>query len=150
MLTLNRPQRRNAWSAELGRRYSAEIARADVDPTVRAIVVTGAGSAFCSGADLSELASDELSFDSFSHDIEANLRCRKPVIAAVNGPAVGLGFVQAMYCDVRFVAADACLATGFVRRGFIAEFGIAGILSRLVGVGWATELLLSGRTVTGE
>lgn len=152
VLSLNRPERRNAWSVALGREFAQLVTSADSDPTVRTIVVTGAGSAFCAGADLKEVAGgqDAIPFEPFVADIESTLRVRKPVIAAINGAAIGLGLVQAVYSDIRFCAFDAKLATGFARRGFVGEFGLASLLSRLVGLGRASDLLLSGRVITGS
>jgi len=152
VITLNRPERRNAWSVALGREFAELLARADSDQAVRTIVVTGAGGAFCSGADLKELAGgeDAIPFEPFVADVESILRVRKPVITAINGPAIGLGFVQAIYSDIRFCAFDAKLATGFARRGFVSEFGVASLLSRLVGPGRASDLLFSGRTISGQ
>jgi len=152
VITLNRPERRNAWSVALGREFAELLARADSDQAVRTIVVTGAGGAFCSGADLKELAGgeDAIPFEPFVADVESILRVRKPVITAINGPAIGLGFVQAIYSDIRFCAFDAKFATGFARRGFVSEFGVASLLSRLVGPGRASDLLFSGRTISGQ
>jgi enoyl-CoA hydratase/carnithine racemase len=155
LLTLNRPERLNAWNSALEDQYFELLSAADADPAVRAIVVTGAGRAFCAGADLDGLREvaetgagsrrvNERRSRSYPYTV------RKPLIAAINGPAVGLGFVQAMYCDVRFATADAKLITAFSRRGLIAEYGIAWLLPRLVGRSRALDLLLSARTVLGE
>jgi enoyl-CoA hydratase/carnithine racemase len=155
LLTLNRPERLNAWNLALEDRYFELLSAADADPAVRAIVVTGAGRAFCAGADMeglrqvadtgvSSTAVNERRSRSYPYTI------RKPLIAAINGPAVGLGFVQAMYCDVRFATPDAKLMTAFARRGLVAEYGVAWLLPRLVGSSRALDLLLSARTVLGE
>jgi enoyl-CoA hydratase/carnithine racemase len=135
---------------------------------VRVIVLTGAGRAFCAGADMSLLsdiastghadASHPLAqADSASkrEGIPADFQrkysyfpsIRKPVIAAINGPAVGLGFVISLYCDLRFASEAATFSTVFARRGLIAEYGIAWMLPRLIGPAQALDLLLSGRTV---
>lgn len=157
VLTLNRPDRLNAWNDALEARYYEHLDAAEDDPEVRAIVVTGAGRGFCAGADLDDL---EAAGDG-SRDIEAALRdrprprtypltVRKPLIAAINGAAAGLGLVEALYCDVRFATPEAKLTTAFARRGLIAEYGIAWLLPRLVGQSAALDLLLSARIVRGE
>lgn len=148
VVTLNRPGRRNAWNAGMGARYAAALAGADTDPEVRAIVVTGAGDAFCAGADLAEVAVAG-SQGPPAGDAEAATRIRKPMIAAVNGAAIGLGLVQALFCDVRFSTPDASFAAPFARLGLVGEYGIAALLAQCVGTGWAADLLLSGRTVLG-
>jgi enoyl-CoA hydratase/carnithine racemase len=149
-LMFNRPRRRNAWDRQLQRAFAAEVAAAEGDPDVRVLVITGAGEAFCAGADITELAprADDNSLMLMS-DAESLLRVRKPVIAAINGAAMGLGLVQALYCDVRFCVPSAKLSSAFVRRGVIAEFGIAHLLSNIVGHGNACDLLLSGRVIDG-
>jgi enoyl-CoA hydratase/carnithine racemase len=155
ILTLNRPNRLNAWDDGLEDRYFDALEAADADPTLRAVVVTGAGRAFCAGADMEDLESVAAARDG-SHVVRRSrprhypLGFRKPLIAAVNGAAVGLGLVQALYCDVRFCTPDAKLATIFARRGLIAEYGVAWLLPRLVGTSRALDLLLSGRFVLGE
>ncbi|WP_205014300.1 enoyl-CoA hydratase-related protein [Nocardioides albidus] len=153
LLTLNRPARLNAWTREMEELYFDHLLAADEDPEIRAIVVTGAGRAFCAGADMDDLAK---AGEATQADLDARrpqttpLSVRKPIIAAVNGPAVGLGMVHALYCDVRFAATDTAFHTAFVRRGLVAEYGSAWLLPRLVGHGNATEILLSGRPVGAE
>lgn len=153
LLTLNRPERLNAWSEELEALYFDHLDAAEADPEVRAIVLTGAGRGFCSGADFDDLQGDA-NFDLSAFDRprprDLPLRLRKPLIAAINGAAAGLGLVEALYCDIRFCVPDAKLITAFVRRGLIAEYGSAWLLSRLVGSSRALDLLLSSRTVRGE
>jgi enoyl-CoA hydratase/carnithine racemase len=115
---------------------------------VRAVVVTGAGRAFCAGADLSG--------GGFGGGDAPKLRecwpyqVRKPVIAAINGHAVGVGLTYPMTCDVRYAAEDAKLAFAFVRRGAIPELASHAIVPRVAGFSVAAELLLSGRTITGS
>src|SRR4051812_44665560 len=159
VLTLNRPDRLNAWIPAMQRRYFDLLQEAADDPTVRVIVVTGAGRGFCAGADMSALQSIGSSSPSDDgpggqdHDERPQtfpLTIPKPVIAAVNGPAAGLGLVMALMCDLRFAAAGAKLTTAFVRRGLIAEHGISWILPRLVGPARALDLLFSGRVVLAE
>jgi enoyl-CoA hydratase/carnithine racemase len=156
LLTLNRPDRLNAWNDALEERYFALLDDAEADPEVRAVVVTGAGRGFCAGADLADL--QQVSTVDFSQvelpprkrPRERPLSLRKPLIAAINGAAVGLGLVEALYCDIRFCTPQAKLGTAFVRRGLIAEYGIAWLLPRLIGQSRALDLLLSGRLILGE
>lgn len=154
VLTLNRPERLNAWSDPLEDRYFDLIEDAVADPDVRAIVVTGAGRGFCAGADLVDLEAagedDDVAMPEGRRPRHFPLTIGKPLIAAVNGPAAGLGLVEALYCDVRFAAPDAKLTTAFTRRGLIAEYGIAWLLPRIVGRSKALDLLLSGRVVLGD
>lgn len=146
-VTLNRPDRLNAWTARLGAELGDAMASADEDDAVRAVVVTGAGRAFCAGADLSggEFGGGDAPTlrDCWPYQV------RKPVIAAINGPAVGVGLTYPMTCDVRYVAADAKLAFAFVRRGAIPELSSHVIVPRVAGFSVAAELLLSGRTFLG-
>jgi enoyl-CoA hydratase/carnithine racemase len=151
-LTFNRPDRLNAWNQELEDRYFDLLLEADDDPAVRAIVVTGAGRAFCAGADMDDLRSAPDADGSTFADRRPRhlpLTIRKPMIAAVRGAAVGLGLVEALYCDIRFASPDALFMTAFARRGLIAEYGSAWLLPRLVGAGNAADLLLSSRKVMG-
>jgi enoyl-CoA hydratase/carnithine racemase len=151
-LTLNRPDRLNAWTEEMGRRYFDLLEEADADPAVRVIVVTGAGKGFCAGADFAALR--ELQTGTYAGEPDKRpttfpTTIRKPLIAAVNGACAGLGLVHALVCDVVFTAAEAKWTTAFARRGLIAEYGLSWIMPRLVGQAKAMELLLSGRTFTG-
>lgn len=148
VLTLNRPARLNAWTRELEERYFGLLADADRDTAVRAIVVTGAGRGFCAGGDIDDLREEGIGPE--HPTMFFPLSVRKPLVAAINGACAGVGLVQALYCDVRFAAADAKLTTSFARRGLPAEYGIAWVLPRLIGTGRANDLLLTGRVVTGE
>jgi enoyl-CoA hydratase/carnithine racemase len=153
VLTLNRPDAMNAWSAELEDAYFEQLDTAEADPEVRAVVVTGAGRAFCVGVGMDDL--DGLGAEGASVINRPRPRSRpyffpKPLIAAINGPAAGLGLVEALYCDIRFCSTEAKLTTAFVRRGLIAEYGIAWLLPRLVGAARARDLLFSGRVLLGE
>jgi enoyl-CoA hydratase/carnithine racemase len=156
VLSLNRPERLNAWTDALEERYYDRLDAAEDDPEIRAIVLTGAGRGFCAGADM-----DDLQQGAAGADVEAALRnrrrprtfpltIRKPLIAAINGAAAGLGLVEALYCDVRFASPEAKLTTAFVGRGLVAEYGMSWLLPRLVGYSTALDLLLSGRVVLGE
>jgi enoyl-CoA hydratase/carnithine racemase len=156
LLTLNRPERLNAWTAELGHAYFDLLEECAASADVRVIVVTGAGRGFCAGADMQELKAlgegdlDGVSVVADERPQSFPLSIEKPIIAAINGACAGLGLVQALMCDIRFVAAGAKLTTAFSRRGLVAEHGISWILPRLVGPARALDLLLSGRVVLGE
>ena len=147
-VTLNRPDKLNAWNNRLGVELGDAMAEADGDDNVRVVIVTGAGRAFCAGADLSG--------GGFGGGEAPKLRemwpfeVRKPVIAAMNGHAIGVGLTYPMQCDVRYVAEDAKLAFAFVRRGAIPELGSHAIVARVAGLSVAAELLLSGRMFSGR
>jgi enoyl-CoA hydratase/carnithine racemase len=159
LLTLNRPDRLNAWTQEMEEVYFDMLEECATRDEVRAIVVTGAGRGFCAGADmqaLQELGDGGLTGAS----LEEVARTRrpqslphsipKPILAAINGACAGIGLLQALMCDVRFAAEGAKLTTSFARRGLVAEHGISWILPRLVGPARALDLLLSGRVVLAE
>jgi enoyl-CoA hydratase/carnithine racemase len=156
VVTLNRPERLNAWGGGLAAEFYRCMDRADADPAVRVIVVTGSGRAFCAGADMGDLdtigAASESTGDTDVSQLVGERQphfvtgLSKPVIAAINGACAGIGLTQALMCDVRFAAAGAKFTTAFSRRGLIAEYGISSILPRVVGWGAALDLLLSGRT----
>lgn len=168
VLTLNRPDRLNAWTGELEQAYFGALRECAASPDVRVIVVTGAGRGFCAGADMQSLQQIEAAVSGAESkngsspsegDVQAareqtpqtfTLSVPKPVIAAINGPCAGIGLVLALMCDVRFVAENAKLTTAFSRRGLVAEHGISWILPRLVGPARALDLLLSGRVVLGR
>jgi enoyl-CoA hydratase/carnithine racemase len=157
LLTLNRPDRLNAWTAEMERVYFGMLEECESSADVRVVVVTGAGRGFCAGADMQELQA--LGDGKVDVDVEAALERRpqtfplsipKPTIAAINGACAGIGLVQALMCDVRFAADGAKLTTAFARRGLVAEHGISWLLPRLIGPARALDLLLSGRVVLAE
>jgi enoyl-CoA hydratase/carnithine racemase len=167
-ITLDRPDRLNAWTGRMHTEYRRAVAAAEADPDVRALVVTGAGRGFCAGADAKalDLHAEAGRYDDgvreslatpgygvraeLDHAFAFHYGLRLPVIAAVNGPAAGVGLVLACYADVRFAAAGAKLTTAHGRLGLPAEFGLSWVLPRLVGVGHAADLLLSSRVVLAE
>jgi enoyl-CoA hydratase/carnithine racemase len=168
-VTLNRPDRLNAFDGEMETGLRQAMASAARDEAVRVIVLTGAGRGFCAGADMERLAGAAGSGGNtipreapppldlgaparpdFQHRYSYFPAIPKPVIGAVNGPAAGLGLVFACYCDMRFAGSDAIFTTAFARRGLIAEYGLAWLLPRLVGPGHAADLLFSGRRVTAQ
>ncbi len=152
LLTLNRPDRLNAWTPEMETRYFGLLEQANDDPAVRAIVVTGAGRGFCAGADMEKLQAvgTGQAFGDSGKPQTFPLTIEKPILAAINGACAGLGLVQALMCDVRFAAAGAKFTTAFVRRGLVAEHGSSWLLPRLVGHAHALDLLLSGRVLLAE
>lgn len=152
VLTLNRPEALNAFSGQMGRELGAAYGACDADDGVRAVVVTGAGRAFCAGADLTPRG------DTFAAPGEGFTASpisppawdvRKPVIAAINGHAIGIGLSLAMQCDLRLVAEDAKLGFVHVRRGVIPDVHAHWTVPRTVGFARAADLLLTGRTFRG-
>jgi enoyl-CoA hydratase/carnithine racemase len=185
IITLNRPDKLNAWTRTMAGEVHRAIFNAADDDGVRVIILTGAGRAFCSGADMSELEAvldnglsglngsetaekavsiltgtniDEQKGDSNNFDVRFDFNKRysylltipKPIIAAINGPAAGLGLIMALYCDIRFASDKARITTAFSRRGLIAEHGISWILPRIVGISSATDLLFSARIIDAQ
>jgi enoyl-CoA hydratase/carnithine racemase len=160
VLTLNRPDRLNTWGGDIATAFYAGLDRAQEDPAVRVILLTGRGKAFCAGAQLGAMGSvtesiektDEGKLASLVGDRQPHYLTTlcKPVVAAINGSCVGIGLTQALMCDVRFAAAGAKFAASFARRGLIAEYGVSWILPRLTGWGVALDLLLSGRTFLAD
>jgi enoyl-CoA hydratase/carnithine racemase len=158
-IRLNRPDKLNALTYPMLRALREAVDAAADDPRVVGLVITGEGRGFCAGLDASVLAETSAQ-GSGARPREAAgelpglasylLRVPKPVIAAVNGPAAGGGFVLAALCDVRFAARDASFTTVFSKRGLVAEHGTSWILPRLLGAGRALELLWSSRRVGAE
>ena len=168
-ITLNRPDKLNAWTGTMEQEVRAALIEASGDDGVGAIILTGAGRGFCSGADMNNLNSiqeDAASGGQTSDSVRAvdnaipgglslsndySLRYTyfptvpKPIIAAINGPAAGLGLIMALYCDVRFASDAAVFSTAFARRGLIAEHGISWMLPTLIGPANALDITLSGR-----
>jgi enoyl-CoA hydratase/carnithine racemase len=167
-ITLDRPERLNAWTATMNAEYRAHLQSAVDDPEVRVIVVTGSGRGFCAGAESEDLAghAERGAYDSgapadlatpgygVSPDFDAEMAYHfglpKPVLAAVNGPVAGIGFVLACYCDLRFAARGAKFTTAHGRLGLPAAFGLAWLLPRLIGLPRALDLLLSSRTFDAD
>lgn len=166
-ITLNRPDKLNAWTAVMEQEVRAAMDAADNDGSVRVIVLTGAGRGFCAGADMLLLNTvatqglddrgrkQALATRGNREGVRADFQRKysyfpalsKPVIAAINGPVVGLGLVIALYCDLRFASDAAKFSTAFSRRGLVAEYGMAWMLPRLVGLPNALDLLFSARTI---
>jgi enoyl-CoA hydratase/carnithine racemase len=158
VICLNRPERGNAWSGAMALEYRWALHHADLDPAVRVVVLTGAGRAFCVGADTADLAAigaggsyqrqraelppfPEGTPAGLRHNHTAPLALAVPVIAAINGACAGAGFVLATYADLRFAAESARFATAFAGMGLPAEYGIGWMLPRITGTARALELL---------
>lgn len=168
IITLARPHRMNAWTGRMHTEYRWCVDQAESDAAVRVIVVTGEGRAFCAGADTAALEGhiEKGGYDPGTPDpmaspgygvrseFDANFAFHfgltKPVIAAVNGPAAGVGLVLACFADIRFAAAGAKLTTAHGKLGLPAEYGLSWLLPRLVGVARAAELLFSSRIFLAE
>jgi enoyl-CoA hydratase/carnithine racemase len=162
IVTLNRPDKLNAYTGQMGAELTEAFARADTDDSIRAVIVTGAGRAFCAGADVSGGAA---SFDTSgahgagvfaapksggSRFVEAIFNCRKPSIAAINGAAVGVGITMTLPMDIRIAAKGAKIGFIFARRGLVPEAGSAWFLPKLVGLPQALRWSLSGRVFEAD
>jgi enoyl-CoA hydratase/carnithine racemase len=174
-LTLNRPARLNAWTGVMESEVRSALQMAADDEAVRVIVLTGAGRGFCSGADVQWMG--EMFASAAGRPISEVVRehhdrnpvpqpagvrgdfqkrysyfpsIPKPIIGAINGPVAGLGLVISLYCDIRLASSQATFTTAFAKRGLIAEYGIAWMLSRLCGHAAALDLLLSARLVNAD
>jgi enoyl-CoA hydratase/carnithine racemase len=167
-VTLNRPDKLNAWTHRMEVETRDAIDAAATDEAIRAIVVTGAGRGFCAGADMSILeagvagnadaaerprtatAAGTGLDANYGHRFSYLLRVPKPVFAAINGPVAGIGFCMTLFCDFRYMASGQKMTTAFAKRGLIAEHGSSWMLPRLVGVTNALDLLFSARTLLAE
>lgn len=167
-ITLARPHRMNAWTGRMHTEYRWCLDQAESDPSVRMVIVTGEGRAFCAGADTAALEGHVAKggYDAGTPDPLAtpgygvrpefdaafayHFGLTKPVIAAVNGPAAGVGLVLACFADIRFAARGARLTTSHGKLGLPAEYGLSWLLPRLIGVSRAAEILLSSRVFLAE
>ncbi len=162
-LTLNKPEKMNAVSAQSCRELIAAFDAADKDDAVHVVIVTGAGRAFCAGADLSGGPGDDSFYDRFTglgdtgarrdDGGKVNLRIydmKKPVIAAINGAAIGFGITLTLPMDVRIASKNAKMGFAFARRGIMLDGCATWFLPRLVGMGAAAEWVYSGRTFTAQ
>ena len=164
-ITLNRPDKLNAWNGQMEAEVRSAVTAAAADDAVRAIVITGAGRGFCAGADMSilsdisaggeartsrqsrESGTPAAAGDKFGQKFSYLLAVPKPVFMAINGPIAGIGFCLTLFGDFRYMADGARLTTAFAKRGLIAEHGSSWMLPRLVGTMNALDLLCSARTV---
>jgi enoyl-CoA hydratase/carnithine racemase len=165
-VTLNRPERLNAWTGTMAAELRAAMEAAQADAAVKAIILTGAGRGFCSGADMASLqdisaagrtgnAQAAAPFDptarpDYQHPQTWLAAVGKPIIAAINGPAAGMGLCISLFCDLRFCADSSIFVSAFARRGLIAEHGTSWMLARLVGHSRALDIMLSSRRVGAE
>lgn len=171
-VTLNRPDKLNAWTGQMQQEVKDAITAAGEDDSVRCIIVTGAGRGFCAGADMAGLqqispggeaaeaatSGGAANGDAAGEDIESlypgrfgyMYACPKPIIAAINGACAGIGLIFSLYADMRIASAEAKFTTAFAQRGLIAEHGIAWLLPRLVGEAHALDLLFTARVFRGD
>ena len=167
-ISLNRPDRLNAWTEEMAVEIKKSMHDASNNTDVKVIVLTGTGRGFCAGADMEELnkidaderaeqntTSPYSAFDStwpldFQRAQTWFPSVPKPIIAAINGPAAGLGLILSMWCDIRFASKSAIFSTAFSKRGLVAEHGISWLLPRLVGIGHAMDMTLSARKISAD
>lgn len=151
LLRFNRPDRMNGMTGDMEVAYFERLLEAQADSDVKVIIVTGAGRAFCPGADLAHRPGpDEQPLPNNLIERSTPLTIRKPLIAAINGACAGAGLAYALQCDLRFAADGVKFTTAFSRRGLIAEYGMAWLLERIIGRANALDLLLSARVVLAE
>ena len=167
-ITLDRPERLNAWTAVMNAEYRSHLQAASDDPAVRVIVVTGAGRGFCAGAESADLAGhvERGSYDAgapddlatpgyglrpeFDAELAYHFGIDKPILAAINGPVAGIGFALSCYCDLRFAARGAKFTTAHGKLGLPCAFGLAWLLPKLIGLPRALDLILSSRTFDAD
>ncbi len=152
VVTMHRPERLNAWTYKMGGELRAAFAAANNDDEVDAIVLTGAGRGFCAGAVVeavfkAQSEGEDVTEGGGAGDWVGVLRGSKPVVAAVNGPAIGLGVTQILPMDYLIASEQAKLSVRFVKMGLVPELASSNFLTARVGFGQASELMLSGRTV---
>ena len=168
LIEFNREDRLNAASDKMLAELRHAVAQAEADPAVVGIIITGKGRAFCAGRDVAKVGGssgpsrpegdgslpvefgDQEIGEDYARAYAYLATVKKPVIAAINGPCVGLGFVLAMMCDMRFISEDGFMMTAFSQRGLVAENGVGWFLPRMIGIGRSLELLWSSRRVKGE
>jgi enoyl-CoA hydratase/carnithine racemase len=161
-ITLNRPDRLNAWTRMMEQEVRQAMGEAGSDDGVKVVVLTGAGRGFCAGADMDLLSAvdpdsgqeppktapfEATELADFQTQYSYFPATPKPIVCAINGPCAGLGLVMSLYCDVRIAGSDAVFTTAFSRRGLIAEHGISWMLPRLVGHAHALDLLMTARRI---
>ncbi len=157
-ITFNRPEQRNAYTPEMAVKLTQYLRDCDADPDVRVVIITGAGDAFCVGLDMNDVrerGSREDTDAANDHPTQRVLRTYpfqicKPVICAINGAAGGFGAAYPLTCDIRLAADDAAIAFSFVKWGLVPEMGATWSLPRLIGIEKTSDLLLTGRKVSGK
>lgn len=161
LITLNRPEKLNAWTYRMGAELSAAVAGANDDPDIEAIVVTGAGRGFCAGADISDVFDKQQQSGASPdgadggrtpqmRDWVMQVRESKPLVAAINGPAIGVGLTQVLPFDALIAAEGAKLSLRFIRMGLVPELASSQFVLQRVGFGAASDLMLTGRTLSAE
>ena len=160
-ITFNRPEKRNAYSPEMAVKLTQYLRECDKDPDVRVVIITGAGDAFCVGLDMNDVRARGSSDNDDGKNQDVNeqptqrvlrtypFQISKPVICAINGAAGGFGAAYPLTCDIRLAAEDATIAFSFVKWGLIPEMGATWSLPRLIGIEKTSDLLLTGRKVSG-
>jgi enoyl-CoA hydratase/carnithine racemase len=159
-ITLNRPERLNAWTPTMGNELMEALDRADTDDQIRAVIITGSGRGFCAGADLAaggetfdwraRGGDGEVPRDGGGRFVLRVFECTKPVIAAINGPAVGVGATMTLPMDIRLAADSARIGFVFARRGIVPEACSSWFLPRLVGISRAMEWVSTGRVFDAQ
>jgi enoyl-CoA hydratase/carnithine racemase len=167
-ITLDRPERLNAWTATMNAEYRSLLEAASDDPAVRVVVVTGNGRGFCAGAESEDLAghAERGSYESgapvdlatpgygarpeFDAELAYHFGIDKPILAAINGPVAGIGFALSCYCDLRFAARGAKFTTAHGKLGLPCAYGLAWLLPRLIGLPRALDLILTSRTFDAD
>lgn len=162
LITLNRPERLNAWTPKMMVEMRAAIDEGVADPCVAALVVTGAGRAFCAGADIGDVFAKRVEADAAGRDEDAGRQSNagdwvrylrtlpKPTIAAINGTAVGIGITQILPMDIRIAADTARVGFFFVKMGLMPELASSAFLPQMVGTARATEWCLTGRLIPAQ
>lgn len=167
-ILLNRPDRLNAWTEDMAAEIKQSMDKASKNDDVKVIILTGTGRGFCAGADMDALntidaderadKNTEPPYQAFDSSWPVDFQraqtwfpsVPKPIIAAINGPAAGLGLILSMWCDIRFASKSAIFSTAFSKRGLIAEHGLSWLLPRLVGMGHAMDMTLTARKITAD
>lgn len=154
LITLNRPERLNAWTYQMGAEMAQAVVDANADDNINAIVVTGAGRGFCAGADIGDVfqaqAENRPSRPERPRDWVALVRESKPMVAAINGAAIGVGLTQVLAMDYLIAANGAKLSARFVKLGLVPELASSHFLGQRLGFGQANELMLTGKTIVAE
>jgi len=163
LITLNRPERMNAWTPVMAGEQAHAIEQANQDPRIGAVVITGAGRGFCAGADTEAVFQKRISGTQNEDEVVGQrtgmpagvdwvtlLRTSKPIVAAVNGPAIGVGLTQILPVDQIVASRTAKFGTGFIRMGLVPELGSTRWLVARMGFGRASDLCLSGRLVSAD
>ncbi len=158
-ITLNRPDRLNAWTYEMGAELSEAIRQANADEAVDAIVITGAGRGFCAGADIQDVFKAQQEDNSIRsgnsgsgavRDWISEVRSAKPMVAAINGAAIGVGLTQILPMDYLVASQDARLSLRFIKMGIVPELASSQFVTLRCGFGKSSELMLTGKTISGE